>query len=159
MHFTIRNICKKFKIQEETLRAFYYARIQREERERRERVSSELEKDERYKELQKEYLHSIQFPYPLLDPSGVKTYSAFQEKRERLLALGFFPWEDDNLYYCRRCHDKGSFLKNGKQKICSCWKKGIKKALLPYRRAIENLMDPESWVSLINYEGCFVTNK
>ena len=143
MFFTVRNICKKFGIQKEALRDFYYARIQREECDRRNRVSSELEKDEQYKELQKEYLHSIQFPHSLLDPSCVKTYSAFQEKRERLLDLGFFPWEDDRLYFCRRCRDKGSFLKDGNQIPCSCWKKGIKRALLPYRRAIENLIDPE----------------
>ncbi len=147
MLFTIRNICKKFKTQKEELRDFYYTRIQREERERRERVKAELEKDDEYRNLQVEYLISVSFPDTLKDSSGVTAYSAFQEKRMRLLELGFFPWEDDTLHNCRRCFDKGTFLKNGECSPCSCWKKGIKKALLPYRRAIENLVDPESWIS------------
>lgn len=37
MRFTIGNICKKFKIPKQELRDFYYARIRREERERREK--------------------------------------------------------------------------------------------------------------------------
>lgn len=137
MLFTIGNICKKFKIPKQELRDFYYARIRREEQERRERVRAELEKDDAYRRLQEDYLKNRLASFAQSRPFLL--VCSFAEKQRYLLRHGFFPWEDDELFHCPRCLEKGIYHRDGKKLLCSCWKKGIKKALLPYRRAIENI--------------------
>lgn len=141
--FALQPLLQKFGWSEETLREMYYARVRREEDDRLRCFLEGLgeEKERVYfsamhtsiDRAPEGYVKAIALPTPFPQ----ERLAVREEQARRFYRLGYFPEEELRHIHCQKCHDGGTYERNGKRHKCNCWKKPVKKWLLNFRRHLQ----------------------